>query len=266
MGILQLLAKENYITYHKTLAKLLGVDEAILFGELCSMNNLYGNEFFCEQSKLMNDTCLSEYRVRNALKNLQKANLVYVVKKGLPAKNYYILDEKKLIDILECQSTSSIKFDTTGDDNFNSTSDSKFNSTFNKNTDIKNTDNKNTLSKKERKRETYDEIIENFSQGNKELESELKKYLQMRFTKQKRLSNVSLKESLNNLLKVSRNNQVDMIEIVNKAVRKEQLDFYPLSEKEKQPKIEQNTSYNVEEYEQYLKNWYNKGMLKEGEK
>lgn len=125
---------------------------------------------------------------------------------------------------------------------------------------------KNSFSKKERKRETYDEIIENFSQGNKELEAELKKYLQMRFTKQKRLSNVSLKATLNNLLKVSGNNQVDMIEIVNKAVRKEQLDFYPLSEKEKQPKIEQNTSYNVEEYEQYLKNWYNKGMLKEGEK
>lgn len=126
-------------------------------------------------------------------------------------------------------------------------------------------DNHIEYSKKERKRETYNEIIENFSQGNKELESELKKYLQMRFTKQKRLSNVSLKASLNNLLKVSGNNQVDMIEIVNKAVRKEQLDFYPLSEKEKQPKIEQNTSYNVEEYEQYLKNWYNKGMLKEGE-
>lgn len=118
-------------------------------------------------------------------------------------------------------------------------------------------DNNIEYSKKERKRETYDEIIENFSQGNKKLEAELKKYLQMRFTKQKRLSNVSLEESLNNLLKVSGNNQVDMIEIVNKAVRKEQLEFYPLSEKEKQSKIEQNTSYNVEEYEQYLKNWYN---------
>lgn len=127
-------------------------------------------------------------------------------------------------------------------------------------------DNHIEYSKKERKRETYDEIIENFSQGNKELETQLKEYLQMRFTKQKRLSNVSLKATLNNLLKVSGNNQADMIEIVNKAVRKEQLEFYPLSEKEKQPKIEQNTSYNVEEYEQYLKNWYNKGMLKEGEK
>lgn len=100
--------------------------------------------------------------------------------------------------------------------------------------------------KKERKRETYDEIIENFSQGNKKLEAQLKGYLQMRFTKQKRLSNVSLKATLNNLLKVSGNNQVDMIEIVNKAVRKEQLDFYPLSEKEKQSNVNHNTSYNFD--------------------
>lgn len=241
MSILQLLARENYITYHKTLAKLLGVDEAILFGELCSMNNLYGNEFFCEQSKLMNDTCLSEYRVRNALKNLQKANLVYVVKKGLPAKNYYILDEKKLIDILECQSTSSIKFDTTGDDNFNSTSDSKFNSTFNKNTNNKNTDNKNTNNKKVSKGKSFDEIIKDFCKENEELESELKKYLKMRFTKEKRLSNASLEEALEHLKEVSINNQSDMTEIVNKAVRKGQIDFYPLSEKEKK-KIEQDTS------------------------
>ena len=56
-----------------------------------------------------------------------------------------------------------------------------------------------------------------------------------------------------------------MIEIVNKAVRKEQLDFYPLSEKEKQSKIKQNTSYDLEAYEEFLENWYKNGMLKEDE-
>lgn len=118
---------------------------------------------------------------------------------------------------------------------------------------------KNSFSKKVSKRETYDEIIENFCNGNKELEAELKEYLQMRFTKQKRLSNVSLKATLNNLLKVSGNNQSDMIEIVNKAVRKEQLDFYPLSEKEKK-KIEQDTSYNLSDYDRFLDNWYESNM------
>lgn len=156
MGILQLLARENYITYHKTLAKTVGVDEAILFGELCSMNNLYGDDFFCEQEKLMNDTCLTEYRIRNALKNLQKFNLVSVTKKGLPAKNYYILNENVLIEILDRQSTSAIKFDTTVNDNFDSTCDVKSDSTFNKNTVNKNTRNNNT--------DTYNTILDYLNQ------------------------------------------------------------------------------------------------------
>ena len=144
MGILQLLARQNYITYHKTLAKEIGVDEAILFGELCSMSDLYGEEFFCEQSKLMNDTCLTEYRIRNALKNLQKAGLVSIKKKGLPAKNYYVLNEKNLLKLLERHRTSGAKFDTTGNSNFDTTGSIKIDTTFNKNTDSKNTRSKNT--------------------------------------------------------------------------------------------------------------------------
>lgn len=110
---------------------------------------------------------------------------------------------------------------------------------------------KNSFSKKVSKGKSFDEIIKDFCNENKKLEAEIKKYLKMRFTKEKRLSNASLEEALNKLLEVSGNNQADMIEIVNKAVRKGQLDFYPLSEKEKQSKIKQNTSYNIEEYENF---------------
>lgn len=166
MGILQLLAKENYITYHKEIARSIGVDEAILFGELCSMSNLYGNEFFCEQSRLVNDTCLTEYRIRNALKKLQSENLVSVSKKGIPAKNYYVLNENRLLEILDYRSTCSIKFNTTGDSNFNITGNDNFNgtcdiesdSTINKNTVIKNT------SKNEIRKNTYNSTSDDVRQ------------------------------------------------------------------------------------------------------
>lgn len=115
MGILQLLAKENYITYHKGLAKKLGVDEAILFGEMCSLTNVYGDEFFCDQEKLIEETCLTEYRVRNAIKTLQEVGLLKVERKGMPAKNYYTLNEDVLIDMLDLHRTSCAKFDTTRD-------------------------------------------------------------------------------------------------------------------------------------------------------
>lgn len=146
MGILQLLARENFIAYSKPLAKKIGIDEAIVFGELCSMCNLYGDaEFFCEQQRICDDTCLTEYRLRNALKNLSECGLISIVKKGLPAKNYYTLYEETFLELLDCQRTSDDKFDSTVNDNFNRTSDNKNDSTFNKNQNSKNQDNKNQI-------------------------------------------------------------------------------------------------------------------------
>jgi DNA-binding transcriptional regulator GbsR (MarR family) len=132
MGILQLLAKESYIAYSKPLAKVVGIDEAILFGALCSICNIHGEEFFCQQDRLCEDTCLSEYRLRNAMKNLQQSELVTVVKKGLPAKNYYSLSEETFLKLLNLQSTSSIKFDTTGNNKIDSTCESNSDSTYKK--------------------------------------------------------------------------------------------------------------------------------------
>lgn len=125
MGILQLLAKENYITYHKGLAKKIGVDEAILFGEMCSLTNVYGDEFFCDQETLMEETCLTEYRVRNAVKTLQEVGLLKVERKGMPAKNYYTLNEEVLIDMLNLHRTCCANFDTTRGCKFDTTDGEK---------------------------------------------------------------------------------------------------------------------------------------------
>lgn len=125
MSILQLLSKKNYIAYNKALAKKIGVDEAILFGEMCSLTNVYGDEFFCDQETLMEETCLTEYRVRNAIKTLQEVGLLKVERKGMPAKNYYTLNEDVLIDMLDLHRTSCAKFDTTRDCKFDTTDGEK---------------------------------------------------------------------------------------------------------------------------------------------
>ena len=103
MGVLLLLAKENYISYSKPIAKELGVDEAITFGELCSINNMFnGIEwFYFEQPKIINDTCLSKHRIIKALKNLREFGLISYEKRGIPAKNYYKLHEEKLLELMK---------------------------------------------------------------------------------------------------------------------------------------------------------------------
>lgn len=142
MTIFSLLAHNSYIMYNKKLAKEIGIDESILFGSLCSFQNLFNGEeeFYCEQQRLIDDTGLSEYRLQNALKHLKDIGLVNVIKKGLPAKNYYQLNLDTLLNILHVTSDPKIKV--TREPKNDTTSDHKIDTTFNNNQNNNNQSNK----------------------------------------------------------------------------------------------------------------------------
>lgn len=123
MDILDILATDNYIPYNRTLAKELGIESAILFGALCGYQRHYKmQEFFREQEKIIEDTCLTEYAIRQATKILQSKGLIIVKKKGLPAKNYYQINTTRLLEYLR---TSGCENDTTGDYENSTTGDSE---------------------------------------------------------------------------------------------------------------------------------------------
>ena len=100
MGVLQIIAKENFITYSKVAARKLGVNAAVLLGQFCSYQNLAEGEFYREQSLISEDTCLSIYEIRKAVDVLVENELLVVERKGVPAKNFYKIDENKLSDFL----------------------------------------------------------------------------------------------------------------------------------------------------------------------
>ena len=100
MGVLQIIAKENFITYSKVVARKMGVNAAVLLGQFCSYQNLAEGEFYREQSLIAEDTCLSIYEIRKAVDVLVENELLVVERKGVPAKNFYKIDENKLSDFL----------------------------------------------------------------------------------------------------------------------------------------------------------------------
>mgnify|MGYP002864368834 CR=1 FL=1 len=101
MRILSLLASNGYISYNKLIVSKLGVYEAILLGELCSIAGLFKScEFYFSQEKISSDTSLSTRQIRSATEMLMEYGIISVEKKGIPCRLWYRLDESAIVRIL----------------------------------------------------------------------------------------------------------------------------------------------------------------------
>lgn len=110
MGILQLIANRNYITLNKDLIKLVGLEEAILLGELASEYDYWEKQdaledgyFYTTIENVQNNTTLSDYQQRRILKKLQEVGLVDVKVRGIPAKRYIKINEEQVIELFDSQ-------------------------------------------------------------------------------------------------------------------------------------------------------------------
>lgn len=107
-NILELLSQDNFIMYNINIAHSIGIDEAILIGEMARKWNYWNKEnkldgdgsFYISQEDIESDTGLSPYRQRQALKKLKELGVVNVVLKGMPAVNHYQIFNNQLSNFL----------------------------------------------------------------------------------------------------------------------------------------------------------------------
>lgn len=124
MDIIDILASDNYIMCNKMIAKKYGIEEAILLGAMCSYQKGFKNEeFYREQEKILDDTALTLYSLRKAMKTLQSLGILSLAKKGLPAKHYYKINSDVLA---KCLSSRPIENDSTGGIENNSTNNNYY--------------------------------------------------------------------------------------------------------------------------------------------
>ncbi len=104
MSILQHLSTENFITVNRTIAKLVGLEAAVIIGELAS-EQLYWAErdgldeegyFYSTVENLEKRTFLNAHSQRQALGILQEYGFVSVVKKGMPARRFLRINEEEI--------------------------------------------------------------------------------------------------------------------------------------------------------------------------
>ena len=178
MNILQLLASSSFITLNKNVIKAVGLEEALLLGELCSeydywikREELQDGYFFSTVENIEENTTLNDYKQRKASKTLQQLKIVDVKVKGLPAKRYFKINEEQLIKLLNIQYSNNLKYSS---QNFKELDTKNFEC--NKNKQNKNKDNNKKINKKDLENE-FNELWELYprKQGKKKA---LDKYIQ----------------------------------------------------------------------------------------
>lgn len=139
MNLLQLICSDNFIAVNKTLVKELGVEPALLLGELASEAVYWNGQektddgyFYSTVENVEERTTLTAYQQRKALALLQEKGLVDVVsKKGSPPKRYIKLYEEAILQIFNFQNLKNLTFES------KKTLDSKVKKLYTKNKEYK---------------------------------------------------------------------------------------------------------------------------------
>ena len=117
MSIIHLLASSNYIIVNKTLIQALGLDCAVLFGELAgehlyweSRGELQDGFFYSTVQNVEQAIGLSDYKQRECLKKLESEGLIDVKVSGMPPVRYVRINESAILKKFEFQFSKNLSF------------------------------------------------------------------------------------------------------------------------------------------------------------
>jgi len=109
-----LLSSSAFLIVNKQLAKQVGLKGAILLADLISKeeyfiaNGMTDGWFFNTEANIERDTTLTSYQQRKVLKTLKKYQIIETKRKGIPAKQYFKINEANLLNILSCEETEGL--------------------------------------------------------------------------------------------------------------------------------------------------------------
>ena len=101
-----LLSSTAFIVLNKELARQVGLKAAVLLADLISKeeyfiaNGMTDGWFFNTEANIEEDTTLNSYHQRKCIKTLKEHQLIQVKRKGIPAKQYFKINEEQVLQIL----------------------------------------------------------------------------------------------------------------------------------------------------------------------
>ena len=101
-----LLSSSAFLVLNKQLAKQIGLKPSILLADLISKeeyfiaNGMTDGWFFNTESNIQDDTTLTPFQQRKSLKVLKEKGLIETQRRGIPAKQFFKINEQQVIHFL----------------------------------------------------------------------------------------------------------------------------------------------------------------------
>ena len=247
MSLLKMLASDNFIVVNKSLIKKIGLDAAVILGELASEycywidhDGLVEGFFYSTVENIEDKTGLSSHSQRQAINKLVELKAIEVRKMGLPAKRYIRVNEQQVIDIFN---DKSLKFLTTGDSNFERQEVEILN--VNKNIENNNIEEEQS-NKKERKHNSFDEIHDSVPviKNKPALRETFIDFIKMRKLIKKPLTDRALKGIINDTVRLSLGDPKKMILILEQSIKGSWQGVYELHDYPTKNNIQNQQSIN----------------------
>ena len=109
-----LLSSTAFLVLNKDLARQIGLKEAVLLADLISKeeyfiaNGMTDGWFFNTEANIERDTTLTAYQQRKALKSLKNSGIIETKRKGIPAKQYFKINEEQVVQFLNNKSATKL--------------------------------------------------------------------------------------------------------------------------------------------------------------
>jgi hypothetical protein len=110
MNIIKQLTSSSYWTLNKDLCRTIGLQNTLLLQHFIDLQyKLFGGkQFYQQQERLQEELGLTEWGIKQSINYLLKEGIISVEKKGIPAKNYYLICEDKVISLLSCNTPNQL--------------------------------------------------------------------------------------------------------------------------------------------------------------
>ena len=235
-AIINLISSSGFIAVNKHLAKMYGLDEAVLLGELASeykyweaRGEVKDGYFYSTVENVQENTTLSDRRQRAAIKTLKEAGIISVKVKGQPPKRYFMINEARLMQELNLVNAQNQFLQNERIEPCETQELNLAERKTNNNIPNNNKGNKNNQKASKRANDSFDSLITDYAKGNAVLIDLLGEWLKVRKAKRAAMTDRAISMNLEKLDEMAKQSRMTVEEYLKEVICRGWAAFYAIN-------------------------------------